>query len=171
MVKQEVLGLEVAMHDAHAVDVLDAHQQLLELYAGLRFFEFTVLDNVLEELSFGAVLHDQKVFFVCLDDLRSQPNGGAYIKQLYNVRMTDFGQDLYLAIDAHLIGLFDDLLLLKNLDGDLLFSEQVSAQHHFAKGPLALGLVLYALLRDGLLTDLVVYQLISFFERGVGACS
>ena len=126
MVKQEVLGLEIAMHNAQAVNILNALQQLLVLYAGLRFFDFTVLDNVLEEFSFRAVLHDQKVFFICLDDLQSEPNG-AYIKQLNNVRMTDFGKDLYLAIDAHLVSLFDDLLLLKNLDGDLFFSEQMCA--------------------------------------------
>lgn len=46
LVEQEILGFEVAVHDADAVDLLDALEDLLQEFAGFFFIETGILDNL-----------------------------------------------------------------------------------------------------------------------------
>lgn len=58
MVKQDVLGLQVSMHDSYLMNVLYAGDYLLIVLAGLVFLETLRLPDLLEELVPAAVLHD-----------------------------------------------------------------------------------------------------------------
>ena len=70
LVEEQVLGLEIAVHDAVAVDVLDTRKQLLEVSRRGRFLEALVPDDFVEELAVGSVLHDQVDGGGGLNDLR-----------------------------------------------------------------------------------------------------
>ena len=59
VVKEEVLWLQVPVHHAELVDVLDARQNLSENLAGFRLFQSSVFHDVLEKLASRTVLHDQ----------------------------------------------------------------------------------------------------------------
>lgn len=51
VVEQKILRLQVAVADAHSVDVVDSSDELLEDLAGLVLFELLVADDVVEELA------------------------------------------------------------------------------------------------------------------------
>lgn len=61
VVEEDVLGLEVAVHDLEAVGVVDAGDHLLEEAAGLRLGHLALVDDVLEELPAGIFEHDDDV--------------------------------------------------------------------------------------------------------------
>jgi hypothetical protein len=57
-VDQQVLGLQVAVHDPQLVEVLDPCDQLSEELAGLVLLEPFLFDDEFEEFALGDILHD-----------------------------------------------------------------------------------------------------------------
>ena len=70
MVEEQVLGLEIAMHNVEFVQVLNTSYDLVQELAGLRLFDPLVLHNVVKELSAAGILHDQVQLLWSLDDLK-----------------------------------------------------------------------------------------------------
>ena len=60
-----------------------------------------------------------------------------YFVELYDVRMPEGFEDLDFSCDSFDIGNIEDLAFLKNLDGDLFASEDMSGELDFAEGALA----------------------------------
>ena len=58
MVKEQIFGLQVSVHDAELMEVLDTTDDLLEEFARLSFFQLLLLNNVVEELTSTDELHD-----------------------------------------------------------------------------------------------------------------
>ena len=58
MVKEQIFGLQVSVHDAELMEVLDTTDDLLEEFARLSFFQLLLLNNVVEELASTDELHD-----------------------------------------------------------------------------------------------------------------
>ena len=58
MVKKQIFGLQVSVHDAELVEVFDTTDDLLEEFARLSFFQLLLLNNVVEELTPTDELHD-----------------------------------------------------------------------------------------------------------------
>ena len=69
LVEEQVLRLEVAVHDAVFMDVLHAREDLLHEGDGLGFGQALALDDVVEELAALCVLHDEVDVGLGLDDL------------------------------------------------------------------------------------------------------
>ena len=118
------------MADPNAMDIVDAGNELLEVLAGMSFFESLVFYYDLKELSTLCVFHHQEEIVVSFDDL----------VELDNVRMVHLLQDFDLSGDSIDIFLLFNLRLLQNLDCHLLAGEDVRAQLDLAEGALAEGL-------------------------------
>ena len=58
MVKEQIFGLQVSVHDAELMEVLDTTDDLLKEFARLSFFQLLLLNNVVEELTSTDELHD-----------------------------------------------------------------------------------------------------------------
>ena len=76
VVEQQVLWLQVAVTDAHLVDVLDARDDLLHKPARLLFLQALALHDVVEQLAARRVLHDQEKLPRRLDDLAKLESNG-----------------------------------------------------------------------------------------------
>ena len=68
-VEEQVLGFEVAMHDAIFVDVLHAGEYLLHEGDRFEFIESFLFDDVVEQFSSGCILHDEVDVGFGFDDL------------------------------------------------------------------------------------------------------
>lgn len=68
VVKEEILGLEISMADSTLMNVLNTRDELQVELAGLLFREPGVSDDVVEELTAIAVLHDHVQLFFGLND-------------------------------------------------------------------------------------------------------
>ena len=97
------------MHDPKLVQVLNRTLDLLEKLASLRLRQLLLVHDVLEQLAAADVLHDQKEL------LRRLYN----FKQLDDVGVPDHLQNFDFAAHSLHVGLFDDLSLFKDLNGDL----------------------------------------------------
>lgn len=116
VVEKDVLWLEVSMHNADLVDVLDTRDYLLVVLAGLIFLEALGLPDLLEELVPATVLHDQEEVLIVLNDLYRVERDGSYVKELDYVRVTKLLKNLDLAVDSLEIRRVLDHRLVKNLD-------------------------------------------------------
>jgi hypothetical protein len=138
-VDQQVLGLEVAVHHFQRVDVLDPVQDLLEDAAGLGLGQAFLLDDVVEQLALGDVLHHEEQLLLGLDDF----------VELDDVGVPDELEDVHFPRDALDVCDVHDLALLEDLDGHGLLGEGVVGQLDLAEGALAEGLA-EDVLADGL---------------------
>ena len=59
VIEKKVLWLQVSVDDPKFMDVLDAGEYLSVELASFFFLEFSVLHDVLEKLTAGAIFHDQ----------------------------------------------------------------------------------------------------------------
>lgn len=66
-VDQEILGLEVSVHDLVVVAVLDPTENLKEQCAGLVFSHAPSVGQKVEKIAAGAVVEDHVDFFLRLD--------------------------------------------------------------------------------------------------------
>ncbi len=57
-VDQQVLRLQIAMHNAQLMEILDPCNELSEVLTGFRLFETFLFDNEFEEFALRNVLHD-----------------------------------------------------------------------------------------------------------------
>lgn len=89
VVQQQVLWLEVTMHNTKLVNVLNSADDLLVHLGSLVLFESPVLDDVLEEFTAGAILHDEVQVVVVLN----------HFVQLHNLRVTNLLQDGDFTVD------------------------------------------------------------------------
>lgn len=60
MVQQQVLRLQIPMHDAQLVQVFDTTDDLLEEFARFSFFELLLFHDVVEELAATGVFHNEE---------------------------------------------------------------------------------------------------------------
>lgn len=60
------------MHNTELVNILDSADDVLEESASFLFFQFSLLDNVIKELSLLHILHNQKQVLWCLDNLNEE---------------------------------------------------------------------------------------------------
>lgn len=129
VVEQQIFRLQVSVHNAQFVDVLDARDDLLVHFDCLFLLEATVFHDMLEELPTRAVLHDQVQVVVVLN----------HLVKLDYVWMTNFLEDCNLSVDSVDVALVFDFVLLKDLDGNLVSSNDVRALLHLSEGAFALG--------------------------------
>lgn len=90
MVEQKILWLQVSVHDAQLVDVLDARDDLLVHLCGLLLLQVAILNDVLEQLAARTVLHDQVQVVIVF----------YHFIQLNDVRMPNLLQNRDFAVDA-----------------------------------------------------------------------
>jgi hypothetical protein len=84
LVKQEVLWLQVSVHDVQSVQVLHSIHDLLEEPACLVLLDSSLSHDVVEQLSSTSILHDQVEFLLGFNDL----------KELDDVGMSDLLQNV-----------------------------------------------------------------------------
>jgi hypothetical protein len=149
VVEQKVFGLQVSVDNAQLVDVLDARYDLLVHLGCLLLFQPSIFDNVLEELSAGAILHDQVEVVIVLD----------HFVQLDYMRMPHFLENRDFAIDPVDVGLIFDLVFFQDLDGHLVARDNVRALLNFAECAFAFRLA------DDEASDLFAFAV--FFFVGV----
>ena len=104
MVKKQVLGLQISVHDAKLVKVLDSTNDLLEELARLSLLKLLLLDDVVEELATTDELHDEEELLGCLNDL----------KQVNDGRVPDQFKYVNLASDSLHVSIPRDLALFKD---------------------------------------------------------
>ena len=109
VVKEEVLWLEISVADSTLVNVLDTRDELQVELAGLLFGEPGVSDDVVEELTAVAVLHDHIKLFFGLDDF----------VELDDVRVSHLLQDLDLTSDSLIVLLVMDFVFLEDFNRNL----------------------------------------------------
>ena len=79
MIEQQVLRLQVSVHNTELVQVFDSADYLLEELASLSLFELLFLDDVVEKLAAADKLHDEEELLWRLNDF----------KQLDDIRVSD----------------------------------------------------------------------------------
>jgi hypothetical protein len=136
-VEEQVLGLDVAVHNIVCVQVRDARHDLVEEAPPLILAQPPRLYNVLEELAAGGKLHDEVDAVGGMDDL-PEPN---------HVRVFELLEDLDLAPDPLDVVRLLHPSLLEHLDRHLLASELMRSLHYGAKGALT------ELVADGISAD------------------
>ena len=102
------------MANARLVDILDARNELEVELASLLLGKSGVPDDIIEQLTAIAVLHDHVQFLFGLNNL----------VQLNHVRVSHLLQNLDFSSDAFNVFLVVDLVLLQNFDGNLNWSNQ-----------------------------------------------
>lgn len=70
VVEQEIFRLQISVHNAQLVQVLDRALDLLEEFASLFFLKLLLFDDVVEQLAPRYVLHDQEELLRRLDDFK-----------------------------------------------------------------------------------------------------
>eukprot|EP00429_Kryptoperidinium_foliaceum_P018166 CAMPEP_0176041802 /NCGR_PEP_ID=MMETSP0120_2-20121206/20739_1 /TAXON_ID=160619 /ORGANISM="Kryptoperidinium foliaceum, Strain CCMP 1326" /LENGTH=312 /DNA_ID=CAMNT_0017375211 /DNA_START=436 /DNA_END=1371 /DNA_ORIENTATION=+ len=129
LVQEQVLGLQVPVHDVHGVDLLDTGYDLVEEATRLRLLDAPVRNDVIEQLVPGRVLHDQVQLAARLNNL----------EQLDDVWMPDQLQDVDFARHPLDIGNLLDTVFLQDFDRDARSGEDVSAELNLAERALADG--------------------------------
>lgn len=81
------------------------------------------IDDVLEQLTTPCILHDQVELLLSLYDL----------VKLYNRRVSDYLENVYLSRDPLNIMHINDLIFLEHLNCHLLLCQLMSSNHHFTK--------------------------------------
>ena len=112
------------------MDVLDATDYLLVHLGSFVLFEPSVLNDMLEEFAPRAVLHDEVEVVVVLD----------HLIQLDYLWMPHFLEDRNFPVDAFNVRMVLDFVLLKNFDGYLVTSQNMSSLLDLPKSALSLGL-------------------------------
>ena len=69
LLEQDVLRLQVTMHDISLVAVVDAGEDLLHEDSSIALAELTTLENLIEELTTLANLGDQVIALIVLEEL------------------------------------------------------------------------------------------------------
>ena len=110
VVKQQVFWLEVSVTHAALVDVLDARDELEVELAGLLLRQPSVPDDVVEQLTAAAVLHDHVELLFSFNNL----------VELNDVGVTHLLENLDFPGDSLDVLLIVDLVFLEDLNGDLL---------------------------------------------------
>ena len=122
------------MHDSIFMDVLYTWKDLLHEADCLKLVDPLVFYDVVEELAALRVLHDQMDRRFCFDDLNKWQID---LIELDDVRVPENFQNADFSGYSFNIGLLHYFLLLEGLHGNLLLSEKVCPQPHFAKCPLS----------------------------------
>ena len=97
------------MHNAELMQVFDSAYDLLEELAGFCFFEFLLLDDVVEKFAAADELHDEKELFWRLNNF----------KQLNDVWVPNELENVNLSCHSLHIRLTRDLALFQNLNSHL----------------------------------------------------
>ena len=80
MFEQNILGLQVTMHNALLMAVVDAGEDLLHEYGAISFAELSTLEDFVEELATLADLRDQVIALVILEELVHFDDIGVILK-------------------------------------------------------------------------------------------
>lgn len=121
-VEQDVFGLEVAIHVAERVDVVDAKQDLNEIDPGFSLLHAADSFQQIKQLSPRAVLHDEDVKLLSFNELLC----------LHHKRVTQQFTDQLLIIQQSWPSLRLLLDELRPIELSCLFA---SHQKHFAEAP------------------------------------
>ena len=123
---EHVLGLDVAVHDAHVVDVADRVDERLDAVAGISLRELVQLEDLLKELAARHEFDDKADMSFVLVGV-NQPN---------DVRVVDLFEDLQLTSERFAV-IVGQLLLRKDLDGHTLAGLAVLGPLDGGKRPLS----------------------------------
>jgi len=127
LIEQEVLRLQIPVHDVHGMDLLQARYDLMEEAACLWLGHTSLRYDVVEQLAAARILHDKVKLAPCLDDL---------IK-LHYVWVPDKFENVYLSGHTLYICHLYDALFLENFNGDALTGKNVSSKLDLSKRTLA----------------------------------
>lgn len=130
VVQQQVLWLEITMHNAKLVNILDSADDLLIHLGSLVLLKSPILHDVLKQLTARAILHDEVQVVMVLN----------HLVQLDNLRVTHLLQDGDLTIDPLNVRMVLDLVLFENLDSYFVAGHYVRTLLHFTEGTLSLCL-------------------------------
>lgn len=89
VIEQQIFRLQISMHNHMTMTIVDARYNLLEETAGFVFQQFTMLDDIIEQLPSAHILHNHE------DISRSR----YHLIQFDDVRMPEQFQVLYLSPD------------------------------------------------------------------------
>ncbi|GBE60051.1 ABC transporter ATP-binding protein, putative [Babesia ovata] len=125
--KQQVLGLEVAVHDVLLVHVVDTAEHLLDNLRGVLLGEALSVDNFVEQFAAGVQLRDEVVVLLVLVEL----------EDLHDVRVVQRLEHVHLAQKRLVVALALHRALQNHLHGVLLSGLAVEAQQYLAERPLS----------------------------------
>ena len=125
VVEEEIFGFEIAVGDPSAVAVIDGADQLLEIFAGLIFFELAFGDFG-EEFAATDVFHDEVYFCLC----------GHHLFEFDNVWMSNQTHNRDFAFDLFHHPFLPHLLFTHYFDRHALACAYLLPIIHFGKRPL-----------------------------------
>ncbi|GIX65410.1 ABC transporter ATP-binding protein, putative [Babesia caballi] len=125
--EQQVLRLEVAVHDVLPVHVVDAAQHLLDDFGRVLLREALAAHYLVEQLASRVELRDEVVVLFVLEEL----------EDLHDVRVVQRLEHVHLAQQRLVVALALHGALNYHLHGVLLAGGAVEAQQHLAEGALA----------------------------------
>jgi len=127
VVQQQVLRLQISVHDAELVQILDSTNDLLEELAGFCLLKLLLLDDVVEELATADELHDQEELLGRLDDF----------EKLDDVGVADQLEDVDLARHSLHICIPRNFALFQYFHRHLFSCDIVNASLDFTEGAFA----------------------------------
>lgn len=129
-IQQQVLRLDISVHDAQLPEVAYGWNQLLEESASFFLFELRLRGDVAEEFAVAAVLHNDVEPCWGLDDL----------VHLNNVGVAHYFENVDFPSDSLDVVYLCDFVFFEDFDCYFLLSEQMNSLLHLAEGALAEGL-------------------------------
>jgi hypothetical protein len=136
-VENQVLWLDVSVANTFVVAEFKGVNDAKEEGSSHGLAEFSVLDQILKELSVGEDLHDEGNAFICVTILLEIGGIGVIIDQIYDVGVLNVHKDLDLLLEGLQIEML--ALVLDDLHGRISTGLRIVAKFNLRVEPRAKG--------------------------------